>query len=113
MKTAICTQVTKSSSSVKISNEDPIGTKTGVSSDFSERSVNNSDKTERYDDLGRAAVAQWLGLELRCERSQVRSNYMSFRLGRNLALHHAYALALCWCLVSSSCVYWILSTLNY
>ena len=53
-----------------------------------------------------AVVAQWLRLELRSERSQVRSPlYMIFRFGRNLAPHHTNVLALCWCLVSSSRVY--------
>ena len=66
-----------------------------------------------FNETYRAAVAQWLRLELRCERSQVRSPlYMSFRFGRNLALHHTNVLALCWCLVSSSRVYCILSTMN-
>ena len=43
-----------------------------------------------------AAVAQWIRLEFRCERSHVRSQLcMSFRFGRNLALHHTNVLALC------------------
>ena len=60
-----------------------------------------------------AAVAQWLRLELRCDRSQVRSPlYMSFRFGRVLESHHTNELALCWCLVSSSRVYCLLSSMN-
>ena len=44
-----------------------------------------------------AAVAQWLRLEIRCDRSQVRYRlYMRFRFGRNLAHHHANLLALSW-----------------
>ena len=49
----------------------------------------------------RAAVAHWF--ELQRERSQVRSPlFLSFRFGRNLALHQANVLALCWCLENSS-----------
>ena len=43
----------------------------------------------------RAVVAQWLRLELRCDRPQIRSPlYMSFRFGRNLA-PTIYMLARC------------------
>ena len=35
---------------------------------------------------------------------------MSFWFGWNLAPHHAQIIVLCWCLVSSSLVYCILST---
>ena len=51
------------------------------------------------------AVAQWLRLELRYERCQVRSPLYIFWFGRNLALHHINVLALCCCLVSNSRIY--------
>ena len=60
----------------------------------------------------RASVVKWFRLELCYEKLQVPSPlYLSYCFRRNQAPHYTNVLALCWCLVSNSRVYCILSTI--